>query len=170
MGETELYDVVVIGAGFAGLVAGRDLIEAGHKVLVLEARERAGGRTYSTKFPGTDVVVDLGAEWFDPQRHHYMAAEAARYGARFVEADKGGDNRWFLDGRLADGEEPDGLIDMNELEEVLDRLRADVAPVIFANGFDQVNTAELDIPFSEYLANSIPRLPSPTYFGPSPTR
>ncbi|MFY9919429.1 MAG: FAD-dependent oxidoreductase, partial [Mycobacterium sp.] len=156
MRETEPYDVVVIGAGFAGLVAARDLLEAGRTVVVLEARDRAGGRTYSSTFPGTDVVIDLGAEWFDPQRHHFMAAEVARYGARFVEADKGGANRWFLDGRHADGEEPDGLIDMNELEEVLDRLRADVAPVVFAKGFDQVNTAELDIPFSEYLAKLDP--------------
>lgn len=152
MSETDRYDVVVIGAGFAGLVAARDLIEAGRTVAVLEARDRAGGRTYSTPFPGTDVVVDLGAEWFDPQRHHYMAAEVTRYGARFVEADKGGANRWFLDGRHADGEEPDDLIDMGELEAVLDRLKADVAPVVFAKGFDQPNTAELDIPFSEYLA------------------
>jgi monoamine oxidase len=152
MSETEPYDVVVIGAGFAGLVAARDLIEAGRTVVVLEARERAGGRTYSTTFPGTDVVIDLGAEWFDPQRHHFLAAEVTRHGARFVEADKGGANRWFLDGRHADGDEPDGLIDMDELEQVLDRLKADVAPVVFAKGFDQVNTAELDIPFSEYLA------------------
>ena len=152
MRETERYDVVVIGAGFAGLVAARDLLEAGHNVVVLEARDRAGGRTYSSTFPGTDVVIDLGAEWFDPQRHHYMAAEVDRYGARFVEADKGGANRWYLDGRLGEGDEPDSLVDMDELEEVLDRLKADVAPVVFAKGFDQVNTAELDIPFSEYLA------------------
>ena len=152
MRETERYDVVVIGAGFAGLVAARDLIDAGRSVVVLEARDRAGGRTYSSTFPGTDVVIDLGAEWFDPQRHHFMAAEVNRYGARFVEADKGGANRWFLDGRHGEGEEPDSLVDNNELEEVLDRLKADVAPVVFANGFDQVNTAELDIPFSEYLA------------------
>jgi monoamine oxidase len=158
MSETERYDVVVIGAGFAGLVAARDLIEAGRTVLVLEARERAGGRTYSTTFPGTDIVVDLGAEWFDPQRHHFLRAEVTRYGARFVEADKDGANRWFLDGRHADGDEPDGLIDMDELKQVLDRLKADVAPVVFANGFDQVNTAELDIPFSEYLS----KLDAPT--------
>ena len=151
MGEHELYDVVVIGAGFAGLVAARDLIEAGHRVVVLEARDRAGGRTYSSNFPGTDIVIDLGAEWFDPARHHFMAAEVARYGARFVEADKGGDSRWFLDGRHADGDEPDGLIDMGELEEVLNRLRADIAPVVFAKGFTQTNTAALDIPFNEYL-------------------
>jgi monoamine oxidase len=152
MRETERYDVVVIGAGFAGLVAARDLLEAGHHVVVLEARDRAGGRTYSSTFPGTDVVIDLGAEWFDPQRHHFMAAEVNRYGARFVEADKGGANRWFLDGRHGEGDEPDSLVDMGQLEEVLDRLKADVAPVVFAKGFDQVNTAELDIPFSEYLA------------------
>jgi monoamine oxidase len=152
MSETERYDVVVIGAGFAGMVAARDLIEAGRTVAVLEARDRAGGRTYSSTFPGTDVVIDLGAEWFDPQRHHFMAAEVSRYGAQFVEADKGGANRWFLDGQHADGDEPDRLIDMDELERVLDRLKADVAPVVFAKGFNQVNTAELDIPFSEYLA------------------
>ena len=151
MNATEVYDVVVIGAGFAGLVAARDLIEAGRNVVVLEARDRPGGRTYSDTFPGTDVVIDLGAEWFDPARHHFMAAEVARYGATFVEADKGGASRWFLDGRHSDGDEPDGLIDMNELEEVLNRLRADLAPVIFAKGFTQTNTAALDIPFNEYL-------------------
>ena len=152
MDSAGVWDVVVIGAGFAGLVAARDLIEAGRDVVVLEARDRAGGRTYSGTFPGTDVVIDLGAEWFDPARHHFMAAEVARYGAQFVEADKGGASRWYLDGRHADGDEPDGLIDMNELEEVLNRLRADIAPVVFAKGFTQDNTAHLDIPFSEYLA------------------
>ena len=151
MNATEVYDAVVIGAGFAGLVAARDLIEAGRTVVVLEARDRPGGRTYSGTFPGTDVVIDLGAEWFDPARHHFMAAEVARYGAKFVEADKGGASRWFLDGRHSDGDEPDGLIDMNELEEVLNRLRADLAPVVFAKGFTQTNTAALDIPFNEYL-------------------
>ena len=151
MNATEVYDTVVIGAGFAGLVAARDLIEAGRTVVVLEARDRAGGRTYSTTFPGTDVVIDLGAEWFDPARHHFLAAEVTRYGAKFVEADKGGASRWFLDGRHSDGDEPDGLIDMNELEEVLNRLRADITQVVFAEGFTQTNTAALDIPFNEYL-------------------
>lgn len=150
MSDSELYDVVVIGAGFAGLVAARDLIEAGHRVLVLEARDRPGGRTYSSTFPGTDVVIELGAEWFDPANQHFMAAEVKRYGAKFVEVDRGGASRWFLDGRHADGDEPDGLIDMNELEEVLDRVRADIGPVILTEG--QTDAAELDIPFAEYLA------------------
>ena len=146
-----MTETIVIGAGFAGLVAARDLTDAGRDVIVLEARPRAGGRTYVSTFPGTDVVVDLGAEWFDPERHGFLAAEVARYGANFVLADAEGAHRWLLDGRLADGDEPDELVDMVELEKVLDRIRADIAPIVFAQGMDQVNTAELDIPFSDYL-------------------
>ena len=55
------YDAIVIGGGFAGAVAARDLTEEGYRVLLLEARERLGGRTYSSKFPGTDVDVEASA-------------------------------------------------------------------------------------------------------------
>ena len=54
---------VVIGAGFAGLAAAYTLKNAGWKVTVLEARDRIGGRVFSHKFAGTDLVCELGAEW-----------------------------------------------------------------------------------------------------------
>ena len=44
-------DVVVIGAGFAGIAAARDLVEAGRSVVVLEARDRIGGRTWWRRSP-----------------------------------------------------------------------------------------------------------------------
>ena len=54
---------VVIGAGFAGLAAAYKLKTAGWRVTVLEARDRIGGRVFSHKFAGTDLICELGAEW-----------------------------------------------------------------------------------------------------------
>src|SRR3982751_3522370 len=54
---------VVIGAGFAGLAAAYKLKNAGWNVTVLEARDRIGGRVFSHKFAGNDLVCELGAEW-----------------------------------------------------------------------------------------------------------
>ncbi|RYY48875.1 MAG: FAD-dependent oxidoreductase [Chitinophagaceae bacterium] len=55
--------VIVLGAGFAGLAAANALMKKGVKVTVLEARDRIGGRVFSHKIPGSDLVVELGAEW-----------------------------------------------------------------------------------------------------------
>ena len=54
-------DVVVIGAGLAGLSAARSLRQRGQRVVVLEARERVGGRTLSQPIDG--VTFDLGGQW-----------------------------------------------------------------------------------------------------------
>ncbi|MDH5313484.1 MAG: FAD-dependent oxidoreductase [Actinomycetota bacterium] len=53
---------IVVGAGFAGLSAARALADAGLAVTVLEARERVGGRVWSTTLTN-GAVVELGAEW-----------------------------------------------------------------------------------------------------------
>ena len=55
------YDVVVIGGGFAGVSAARDCRENGYSTLVLEARNRLGGRTFSSEFAGHKV--ELGGTW-----------------------------------------------------------------------------------------------------------
>lgn len=56
------YDVVVIGAGAAGLAAAARLAEAGRSVLVLEARDRVGGRIHTRHEPGLNAPLELGAE------------------------------------------------------------------------------------------------------------
>lgn len=57
------YDVVVIGAGLAGLVAARELGAAGRSALILEARNRVGGRVLSRHHRHGFEPVDVGAEW-----------------------------------------------------------------------------------------------------------
>ena len=59
-------DVVIVGAGLAGLSAARRLIRHGQTVVVLEARDRVGGRTLTQTVGG--IPVDLGAQWVGPQQ------------------------------------------------------------------------------------------------------
>ena len=63
-------DIIIIGAGVAGLTAARALTRAGASVLVLEARERVGGRTLSQPVGGD--VVDLGGQWVGPHQHRVL--------------------------------------------------------------------------------------------------
>ena len=56
-------DVVVVGAGVAGLAAARRLREAGLRIRVLEARDRIGGRILTRRVPGLPIPVELGAEF-----------------------------------------------------------------------------------------------------------
>ncbi len=60
---SEACDIVVIGAGIAGLAAAQALGEAGLYVSVLEARDRVGGRIWTLHPTGTDVPIELGAEF-----------------------------------------------------------------------------------------------------------
>jgi monoamine oxidase len=58
-------DVVIVGAGLAGLNAARLLVERGIDVVVLEARARVGGRTLSYQFDD-GKVLDVGGQWIGP--------------------------------------------------------------------------------------------------------
>ena len=67
----ERVDVVVVGAGVAGLVAGRRLQESGRSVVVLEARDRVGGRTLNDTIAG--VTVEVGGQWVGPTQDRINA-------------------------------------------------------------------------------------------------
>ena len=73
-------DVIVVGAGVSGLTAARELRRGGRRVVVLEARDRIGGRVHtSRRWP--DVPVDLGASWIHGSKGNPLTRLAREAGA-----------------------------------------------------------------------------------------
>src|SRR5579885_2563116 len=103
---TERCDAIVVGGGFAGLRAARDLRDAGHAdVVILEARDRLGGRTLARTFPGTGHLIELGGTWISPRLHPLIAGEMKRYGLKLAHRENAPPPsfRWRFDGATLDG-------------------------------------------------------------------
>ncbi|MGH2613982.1 MAG: flavin monoamine oxidase family protein [Thermomicrobiales bacterium] len=144
----DIIDVIVIGAGFAGLVAARSLKERGCNVIVLEARERVGGRTRFHPFPAAGRSVELGGAWFDANLQTPIREEAERYGIEIAPATDYQTGRWFLGGTLYDSLPNDDL-PAPDLETVM----AEIARA--ARGLATASADELrshDVAISEWLA------------------
>jgi monoamine oxidase len=91
-------DVAVVGAGLAGLVAARDLHAAGSTAVVLEARDRVGGRTLNEPI-GDGKVVEVGGQWIGPGQDR-MAALAREMGVETFRTHSAGENLLEFRGAL----------------------------------------------------------------------
>jgi monoamine oxidase len=76
------YDVIVLGGGFCGVTAARECRKKGYRTLLLEARDRLGGRTFSAIIHGEPH--ELGGTWVHWSQPHFWA-EKLRYGIELVE-------------------------------------------------------------------------------------
>jgi monoamine oxidase len=90
-------DVVVVGAGLSGLSAARELADAGREVVVLEARERVGGRLLNATI-GDGVTVDVGGQWVGSD-HTRVQRLAVELGIEIFPQHGAGRNLLDLDGR-----------------------------------------------------------------------
>ena len=63
----QVFDVIILGGGAAGLMAARDLARAKRRVLILEARDRAGGRIHTIHDPAWPLPIEHGAEFIHGQ-------------------------------------------------------------------------------------------------------
>jgi monoamine oxidase len=92
-----MADVVIVGAGYAGLTAARELVKLGYDVVVLEGRDRVGGRSYTTTI--ADVPVDLGGTFVGPTQVEVLKL-AAELGCSTVPTHNAGKNLIHWRGRV----------------------------------------------------------------------
>lgn len=77
-------DVVVVGGGLSGLSAAFDVQKAGYTCVVLEARDRVGGKTWSQPSANGKGVVDMGAAWINSTNQSKMYSLAQRLGLELI--------------------------------------------------------------------------------------
>jgi monoamine oxidase len=80
LSDSDVYDCVVIGAGLAGLIAARDLQRSGQSVLLIEARDRIGGRMHRKQL-ASGQWIDRGGQWVGATHHRFLAL-LDEYGVR----------------------------------------------------------------------------------------
>jgi monoamine oxidase len=96
--RTRDADLVVVGAGLAGLAAARAAVADGAEVIVVEARDRVGGRVLNEHI-GDDKVVEVGAQWIGPTQDR-LAGLAAELGVGTFPTYAAGENVIEYGGRL----------------------------------------------------------------------
>lgn len=113
--------IIVIGAGIAGLAAARELHHAGHEVIVLEARDRIGGRVYTDR-SRPDEPVDLGAAWIHGTEGNPITQLAAHCGAQTISTNSSSWWTWDTNGKMLATKDEVALWDA--FDELLEKLRA----------------------------------------------
>ncbi|AWB91541.1 flavin monoamine oxidase family protein [Aeromicrobium chenweiae] len=141
----EQVDVLVVGAGATGLSAAYALQRAGRSVLVLESRDRVGGRLWTEEVDGVDL--EIGGQWVSPDQEALLAM-LDELGLETFERHREGESVYVgLDGerRTFTGEvlpvAPAVEAEMDRLTELLDELSAQMDP---ARPWDMPGATELD--------------------------
>ncbi len=143
-------DVIVIGAGLAGLTAARDLADAGRRVTVLEARDRIGGRTWTGTLPGTDVMVEWGGTWVHPDTQPAVARAIERYGIRTAPHAAPTNFAWHTNGRLRTDTAVEADL-RRAFEEFDDAFAAIRTRLTAAGDVDLAALADIDVAVTDWL-------------------
>lgn len=127
--RTDEYDAIIVGAGFAGLTAARELSRSGRRIAVLEARDRIGGRTLVEDHMG--LPLELGGTWVHWTQPHVWA-ELRRYGLDLAPSPVPQHAYWWNGLRAVAGS-PDELLEILDLpNELLTARCRDVFPEPYA--------------------------------------
>jgi monoamine oxidase len=111
---------IIVGAGLSGLSAARRLAEKGHQSIILEARDRIGGRVFTQHDPALQLPIELGAEWYE--RHGPVDKLLRKHGGKPDQAEgeriENNDESWDNIDQEMDRNE--SLIDMMNLPDGTD--------------------------------------------------
>ena len=77
-----MFDVAVIGAGLSGLQAAYSAQQSGLSVVVIEARDRVGGKTWSVPLASGRGVADLAAAWINDKTQRRIGSYVKRFGLK----------------------------------------------------------------------------------------
>ena len=80
-----MFDVIVIGAGLSGLEAAYSAQKAGLSVVVVEARDRVGGKVWSVPLASGRGYADLGAAWINDSMQRRIWSYVQQFGLKVVE-------------------------------------------------------------------------------------
>jgi monoamine oxidase len=127
----EAVDVAIIGAGFAGLTAARELVKVERSVIVLEARDRVGGRVENYHLED-GTALDVGGQWTGPGQDRIIAlgkemgvASFPTYGADATHIEYGAGGCITYKGPIPDND-PQALGELVQAIMTLDQLSAEV--------------------------------------------
>ena len=162
MSQPDGPDVIVIGAGLAGLTAARDLRDRGCSVVVVEARTRIGGRTYTRALRDhEDLIVEVGGAHLNLRGETNLRREIERYNIPvYAHEDAARDVRFVVDGELRRGL-PVPAAELSALERVATRLSNDARRLNPARPVADQPVDDLDISIADYCREL--DLPHQTY-------
>ncbi len=141
-------DVIVVGAGLAGLAAARRLRRKGKSVTVLEARDRVGGRTLNHKIAG-GKVVEVGGQWVGPTQDRVFAL-ISELGLKTFPTYDTGDNLYYRSDAVTPLQRytgtipPANIASLIELSQVLAKLDAMALEVPLDAPWKATNAVEWD--------------------------
>lgn len=146
-----MYDTIVIGGGFAGLTAARDLQDVGRSVLVLEARERLGGRTHYAELEPLGQKVEYGGTWIVPPYQPFVAREIERYDLDLTSSPAPENYAWVFGGERKVGGLPFPDEEIPACERAVALAIADASRIEFGRPFDEQDLADLDVSYETWL-------------------
>lgn len=146
------YDTIVVGGGFSGLKAARDLASSGQNVLLLEGGHRLGGRAYSRESKtAANLQVEIGGAYLHRGHHPRLAAELDRYGIPTTAASEFTSFRHQLGPTALNRAFPIPGSEAVALEAAVYAMLRDAHRIDLEKGLENQGLEDLDVPFIDYV-------------------